>query len=143
MKKLISIFGIFLFVFGINSSFAQVSEETAKEVANKLFSLCEKENYSSASSLLAYHGSDESRLYKDTYKFTNSSEAGEVKRLCNRLKAMIEISDSYDFGSYRNRKSNGQQLQSLDIIFKSGNQKIKNKLTFISINGSAVVLKLD
>lgn len=143
MKKLISVLGISIVVFGLNSSFGQVNEESAKEIANKLFNMCLKENYSSASNLLAYHGSDESRLYKDTYTYSNSTEAAEVKRLCNRIKAMIEISDSYDFGSFRNRKSNGKQVQSLDIIFKSGNQKIKNKLTFISINGSAVVLNLD
>ncbi|MEN8191979.1 MAG: hypothetical protein ABFS12_04140 [Bacteroidota bacterium] len=143
MKTLISLFLVFVLFISMNKISAQVDKKAAKSTANKLFSLCQKNNYSSASSILAYHGSNESRLYKDTYNYSNSSEASDVKRFCKRVKAMIEISDSYDFGSFRKRKMHGKEVQSLDVIFKSGNQKIKNKLTFIEINGKPAIYKLD
>lgn len=133
---------IFAFL-SMNNLNAQINAQNAKDVANSLFELCGKNNYSSAASLLAYHGSDESRLYKSTYNYSNSSEAADVKRFCNRIKAMIEISDSYEFGSFGTKKTHGNEVKSLEVIFKSGSQKIKNKLTFVLVNNNTVVLSLD
>lgn len=143
MKKHISLFVTILTFISFITINAQISEQLAKNVANQLFNSCEKNNYKSAAGFLAYHGADETRLYKETYKYSNSKEASDVKRFCNRLKAMIEISDSYELGKLRSRKIYGKEFQSLDVIFKSGNQKIKNKLVFIDIKGNAVVYKLE
>lgn len=143
MRKHKSIFVIFLTIISFATINGQISEQSAKNVANQLFKSCEKNNHKSAADILAYHGSDETRLYKDTYKYSDSKEASNVKRFCNRLKAMIEISDSYELGKLRSRKIYGKEFQSLDVIFKSGNQKIKNKLVFIDIKGNAVVYKLE
>ncbi len=143
MKKYISLFVTILTFISLNTINAQISEQSAKNIANQLFNSCEKNNYKSVADILAYHGSDESRLYKDTYNYSNSKEASDVKRFCNRLKAMIEISDSYELGKLRSRKIYGQEVKSLDVIFKSGNQKIKNKLIFIDIKGATVVYKFE
>ena len=143
MKNYISLFVTVLTFISFSIINAQLNEQTAKDAANQLFNLCEKNNYGSVANILAYHGSDESRLFKDTYKYSNSKEASDVKRFCNRLKAMIEISDSYEFGNFRSRKIYGNETKSLDVIFKSGNQKIKNKLIFIDIGGKAVIYKLE
>ncbi len=143
MKKYKGLFVIILTFISLGTINSQISEQSANNVANQLFKSCEKNNYKSAADILAYHGSDETRLYKDTYKYSDSKEASDVKRFCNRLKAMIEISDSYELGKLRSRKIYGKEFQSLDVIFKSGNQKIKNKLVFIDIKGNAVVYKLE
>ncbi len=143
MKKHISLFVTIATFISFNAINAQISEQSAKNIANQLFSSCEKNDYRSVADILAYHGSDESRLYKDTYNYSNSKEASAVKRFCNRLKALIEISDSYELGSLRSRKIYGKEVKSLDVVFKSGNQKIKNKLIFIDIKGNPVVYKLE
>ncbi len=59
------------------------------------------------------------------------------------MKAMVEISDSHEFGNFRTRKIHGENVTSLDVIFKSGGQKIKNKLIFILVNNNPVVFRLD
>lgn len=143
MKKHISLFVTILTFISFITINAQISEQSAKSVANQLFNSCEKNNYKSVAGILAYHGSDETRLYKDTYNYSNSKEASDIKRFCNRLKAMIEISDSYELGKLRSRKIYGREFKSLDVVFKSGNQKIKNKLMFIDIKGKPIVYKLD
>ncbi len=143
MKKYISISVILLAFIGSNAINAQIDKQSAINVANQLFNSCKKNNYRSTADILAYHGSDETRLFKDTYNYSNPQEAAEVKRFCKRMKAMIEISDSYEFGSFRSRKMHGHEVKSLDVIFKSGNQKIKNKLIFIAIKGKPVIYRLD
>jgi len=144
MKKLISFFVIiFAIVVSSNVIFGQITEQSAKSVANKFFNACKKSDYGSASVMLAYHGSDESRLYKDTYNYSISEDASDVKRFCNRVKATLEISDSYEFGKFRTKKSHGNEYKSLDVVFKSGSQKIKNKLIFIYIKNSPIIYKLD
>jgi len=143
MKKYISIFVMVSAFIGSNIINAQVDKQSAIKVANQLFNACKNNDYRSTADILAYHGSDEARLYKDTYNYTNSQEASEVKRFCRRMKAMVEISDSYEFGSFKTRKVHGHEVKSLDVIFKSGNQKIKNKLIFIAINGKPVIYRLD
>jgi len=143
MKKYISIFVMIFTFIGFNAINAQIDKQSAINVANQLFNSCKKNDYRSSASILAYHGSDEARLYKDTYNYSNPQEASEVKRFCNRMKAMVEISDSYEFGSFRTRKMHGHEMKSLDVIFKSGNQKIKNRLIFIAIKGKPVIYRLD
>ena len=143
MKKFISFFVIIITIISSNVLIAQINEQSAKSVADKFFAACERSDYRTAAGMLGYHGSDESRLYKDTYNFSIHEDTDDVKRFCNRVKATIEISDSYEFGRFSSRIVHGKEVKSLDVTFKSGNQKIKNKLIFIIVNESPVIFKLE
>ncbi len=133
------IFALAFVMLLVNFVSAQVSEVDAKKTTEKFFTLCKANNFKSSTKLLAYYGADKSRLYKDFYNSSNPDEFKEVKRICKKVNATLLISDSYSFGKFRNRTINGKKLQSLDVVFLSGTQKIKRKILFVSIKGSPAI----
>ena len=135
-KYIITLF--LVFILG-NFISAQVLEVDAKKTTETFFELCKKNDFKSSANLLAYYGADKSRLYKDFYNSNNPDEFKEVKRICKKVNATLLISDSYSFGKFRNRTINGKKIQSLDVVFLSGTQKVKRKILFIKIKNSSAI----
>ncbi len=133
-KKIFVLAIVLFFVLG-NFALAQVTETNAKKATESFFNLCKKNDYKNSAKLLAYYGADKSRLYKDFYNANNPDEFKEIKRICKKVNATLLISDSYKYGKYRTRTINGKKVQSLDVVFLSGTQKVKRKMLFISIKG--------
>ncbi|MDA3862034.1 MAG: hypothetical protein PF445_12500 [Melioribacteraceae bacterium] len=140
MTKLkIVIITLILLIFGTNFSLAQVTVDEAKKATESFFTLCKKNDFKNSAKILAYSGADKSRLYKDIYNANNPDEFKEVKRICKKVNATLLISDSYSFGKFRDRTIDGKKLQSLDVQFLSGSQKIRRKILFIKIKGVATI----
>lgn len=121
------------------SLFAQITEVKAKETVENFFALCKKNDFKNSANILAYYGDDKSRIYKDLFNSNNPDELKEVKRVCKKVTATLLISDSFSFGKFRDRVINKQKFKSLDVIFLSGKQKVKNKVLFIEINGKPAI----
>ncbi|MCK5456362.1 MAG: hypothetical protein KAI45_04490 [Melioribacteraceae bacterium] len=141
MKKnvfiLITIILSLLFVS--TSLFAQINEAKAKATVENFFTLCKKSDFKNASNLLAYNGKDKSRIYKDFFNPNNPDEFKEVKRVCKKVTATLLISDSYSFGKFRDRTIDKKKFKSLDVIFLSGKQKVKQKVLLIDVNGKTAI----
>ena len=139
-KRNLSIFIVLLSLFIFNSLVtAQVSETEAKKTVETLFTLCKKNDFRNSANLLAYYGFDNSRVYKDFFNPNNPDELKEIKRICKKINATLLISDSYSFGKFRDRIIGGKKFKSLDVIFLSGKQKVKEKILFITINGKPAI----
>ena len=129
-----------IFVFLVTSfSVAQVSVDEAKKTTESFFELCKKNDFQNSANVLAYSGADKARLYKDFYNASNPDEFKEVKRICKKVNATLLISDSYSFGKFRDRTINGKKLQTLEVQFLSGSQKIKRRILFVKIKGTAAI----
>jgi hypothetical protein len=135
-KKLLTL--VFLFLL-VGVSFSQVTEEEAKKSTDLFFSYCKVNDFQNSAKLLAYYGADKLRLYKDFYNPNNPDELKEVKRICKKVTATLLISDSFSFGKIENKEVNGVKLQSLEVQFLSGTQKIKRKILFIKIDKTAAI----
>ena len=141
MKKNIFILTtIILSLLFVNTGlFGQISEAKAKKTVENFFTLCKKSDYKNASNLLAYNGKDKARIYKDFFNPNNPDEFKEVKRVCKKVTATLLISDSYSFGKFRDRTIDKKKFKSLDVIFLSGKQKVKQKVLLIDINGKTAI----
>lgn len=141
MKKnlLILITTTLSLLFVSSTLYAQISEVSAKKTVDNFFTLCKKSDFESASNLLAYYGKDDSRTYKDVFNPNNPDEFKEVKRVCKKVTATLLISDSYSFGKFRDKVIEGKKFKSLDVIFLSGKQKVKQKVLLLEINGQITI----
>ncbi len=139
-KKKLVLFTIVLSILLMNVSLvAQITEAKAKETVEKFFKLCKKNDFKNVSNLLAYYGEDKSRIYKDFFNPNNPDELKEVKRICKKVTATLLISDSYSFGKFRDRVIEKKKFKSLDVVFLSGKQKVKQKVLFIEINNKPAI----
>ena len=130
---------LFFVLLTTNFSFSQVSVDEAKKATESFFTFCKKNDFVNSSKLLAYYGSDKSRLYKDFYNSNNPDEFKEIKRICKKVNATILISDSHSYGKFRDKTIDGKKLQLLEVQFISGNQKIKRRILFIKINEKTAI----
>jgi hypothetical protein len=142
-KNLILLLITFTLLFAQTSLFAQITELEGKETVENFFKLCKKNDYKSSSRILAYYGADNSRIYKDLFNPNNPDELKEIKRICKKVTATLLISDSYSFGKFRNRTIDKIKFKSLDVIFLSGSQKVKQKVLLLEINGKPVIFNYN
>lgn len=140
MKNTNKVFLSFItFLIFSSITVAQVIESEAKATAKTFFEICKKNDFKKSATILAYVGADKQRLYKDFYNPNNPDEYKEVKRICKKINATLLISDSYDFGKFKDRKINGKNVQYLEVKFVSGSQKIRRKIFFIKINKKVAI----
>jgi hypothetical protein len=139
VKKRNMIVALIFCLFATNFLIAKVSIDDAKKATETFFELSKKNDFQNAAKLLAYYGADKSRLYNDFYNANNPDELNEVKRICKKVNATLLISDSYTFGKLRDKTINGKKLQTLEVQFLSGSQKIKRRILFIEIDGAPAI----
>ena len=137
MKNTLKISFLVLFFFTINT-FAQnaINEKEVKSSLTNLFNVCKNRNYKSASNYFAYNGKDKSRNQKSSLNYTNKAEQKIVKRKCKKIKAYLDLSDSYE---YANFSSNGNKGK-ISVIFKSGDQELTILFTFVKVGGKTLLL---
>ena len=105
MKKLSIILGLILLASFFTNIKAQTSQETLKQILD--FSKAKK--YVEAAALIAYDGSDETKKFKVPFNAKNENEFNSVKRICKKVKALMDISDSYEIGSAKEEKKVNRQ----------------------------------
>ena len=135
-KNLLILIATLLSLIFVNSTIeAQISEANAKNTVENFFTFCKNNDFKNASTLLAYYGKDKARTYNDFFNPNNPDEFKEVKRVCKKVTATLLISDSYSFGKFRDKVIEEKKFKSLDVIFLSGKQKVKQKVLLLEING--------
>lgn len=127
MKKimLIQIFLVFLIFSGLSAQ-DKINEEEVKSALTKIFDLSKEQNYAEAAKLLLY-----SRNEVRSFNFSDKSEAKRAKRLVKKIKAYLDLSDSYEYESLT--LGTMQKLESADlkVNFKSGDQELTISFLFV------------
>lgn len=133
MKKIQT--ALLLLLFAAASIFAQNNiESSLKNNLTQLFSLSKEKSFDKAAPLIAYSGEDQNRNMKAPFDPSNKDEVNQVKRICKKISALLDLSSKYDFGKFENKKTDGTELYSLDVTFLSGDQKLTTTFTFVKTN---------
>lgn len=117
-----------LVAFFSSITFAQSS---AKANLTSLFELSKAKSYEKAAALIAYDGDDKPRIKKDAFNPANKEELAQVKRICKKISALIELSSKYDFGTSSVKQEGENEIQLLEVNFISGEQKLVTEFSFI------------
>ncbi len=132
MKRITYLNILFLFLFtSMVYSQNELTKSDLKETVSKIFNLCNDKNYEAMADLLLFKDGNKYR----PYNFSNKSEAKKVKRQCKKIKAYLDLSDSYEYDSFIKGKFNNLPSTILNIIFVSGDQKLKISFEFVKLNG--------
>jgi hypothetical protein len=136
MKNTLKISFLLAFLFVINI-YAQnsINVTEVKSALTNLFDLCKNKNYENASAYLAYDGKDVARKEKSSFNYSEKSEKKIVKRKCKKIKAYLDLSDSYEYGKF----SSGGNKADINVIFKSGDQELKIMFSFVKV-GNKILL---
>lgn len=136
MKKTINLNILFLILLSSNF-YAQnnVTETDLKSVVSKIFNLCSEKNYGEMANILLFSDKNELR----PFNYANKSEAKVVKRKCKKIKAYLDLSDSYEFDGFVNQEKNNIHYATITIGFISGDQKLKISFNFVKLNGKLLL----
>jgi len=136
MKKMITIQMVFIFLFVCNiGAQNKLNEQNVKSQLAKIFDLSKDQNYAGSAALFLYNKGNDLR----TYNFKSKSEARAVKRMAKKIKAYLDLSDSYEyesitFGNYKKLPS-----AELKVYFKSGDQKLSISFLFVEHLGNILL----
>jgi hypothetical protein len=121
---------IFLGMPGLE--YAQNTDETAiKAALTNLINLSKTKSFDKAAKLIAYDGEDKNRVLKDSYNPAVKDELNQVKRICKKINALLELSAKFEFGQFKVVNPEGKESFSIDVIFISGEQKLVTNFSFI------------
>ena len=138
MKNTLKISFLLIVLFTINIiAQSSIKQTEVKSALTNLFDLCKNKNYKDVSDYLAYNGKDADRNGKSTFNYANKSERKIVKRKCKKIKAYLDLSDSYEYGDFSTNGNKGN----INVIFKSGDQELK--IVFIFIKTGKKILLSD
>lgn len=132
---------IWMFFFSIiligSNNFAQdkLNENQLKETLTDIFSLSKANNYAQMSKRLLYDEGKELR----TYNPKNKIELKAVKRTAKKIKAYLNLSDSYAYESISYDKYKELPSAEIKVNFKSGDQELTISFIFIEISGSVLL----
>lgn len=118
-------------------------EESAKNTVLTLLQLSENEKFEDAANLIAYKGKEKERVDNDIYNYKESDEAKKVRRICKKINALLNISDSHEFGNFSTKKKSGKNIHIFDLFFISGEQKIRVEFSFVDFNNRLILIDLD
>ena len=137
MKKyLVNINILILFVLFCNSfTEAQITEANVKSALTTIFDLSVKENFIKAAGLILFENGAEKR----SYNAADNSELKTVKRQCKKIKAYINLSDSYEYSNYTQIQIDGMNGAVLEVVFKSGDQKLIISFNFVNLSGKLLL----
>ncbi len=136
MKNILKISFLLVFLYTINiHAQNSVTKSEIKSTLTNLFNLCKTKNYAEASAYIAYEGKDAAKNKKVSFNFTDKSEKKAVKRKCKRIKAYLDLSDSYEYGDFNSSNNHAK----MNVIFKSGDQELMITFSFVK-TGNKILL---
>lgn len=130
MNRIKFVIALLIFVSSISSAlFAQSGDVKSNLVS--LFEFSKAKSYEKAAVLIAYEGEDKARIHKEAFNSANKDELTQVKRICKKISALIELSSKYDFGTPSVKKVGEKEIHSVEVSFISGDQKLVTEFAFI------------
>ncbi len=124
------LFAAAMFAFS-NVFIAQVAgENEVKSALKNLFNYSKAKAYEKAAHLIAYEGEEKDRVQNDSFNPANKEELNQVKRICKKLSALLDLSSKYELGEFSKNSKDGKEFFSLDVSFVSGDQKLVTTFSF-------------
>jgi len=146
MKKIMKSILLVLIVVisGSNILFAQnESENAVKTTLNKLFDFSKSKSYEKAASYIAYDGEDKNRIGKESFNAVNKDELNQVKRICKKISALIDLSSKHEFGKFNIQKDVEKESYTIEVNFVSGDQKLVTSFRFIKTASGLLLADLN
>lgn len=131
-----------MIVAGILSSIT-FAQSSAKASLTSLFELSKAKSYEKAAALIAYDGEDKARIKKDAFNVANKDELSQVKRICKKISALIELSSKYDFGTSSVKQDGESEIQLIEVNFISGDQKLVTEFSFIKTEKGYLLFNMN
>ncbi|MCB9219586.1 MAG: hypothetical protein H6610_09025 [Ignavibacteriales bacterium] len=128
-------FFITLAAFSLISAQNQISEVEVKNSLTKIFDLSKNQNFDALASQILYNEKNEKRAYNKN----DANEAKSVKRMAKKIKAYLDLSDSYEYESLTNLKVDNLPAAELKVNFRSGDQKLTITFDFVKLNGNLLL----
>ena len=97
-----------------------------------LFEASEKSNYKNACDLIVYIGGEEARNYSGKLNAGNVDDLEKAKRMVKKIKAYLDISDSYEILDSKTITKKDREFIAVDVAFKSGKQVLKMQFQFVN-----------
>lgn len=135
-------FLLVIIVFSV-SIFAQSNDERLTESIENLFAVSKQRDYNKVCDLIAYTGSDETRYLSAKLNAKNNYELQQAERIAKKIKAYVDISDSYEITSTDKISEEGGELLHAKIEFKSGKQILEVVFKFVEINEVLLLVEID
>ncbi|MEG8947779.1 hypothetical protein [Rosettibacter firmus] len=144
MKKNIFITLLLIMSLVFKISFAQSSEEKLiKETIINLLNFSKDKSFEKAAKLIAYTGEDKTREYKTSFNPVVAEELNQVKRICKKISALMQVSTNYEFGKVDITKENNMNIYNAELIFKSNEEKLITKFRFVKTESGYLLLSVN
>jgi hypothetical protein len=135
---------LMILFIGKNNCMAQNSNESAvKAILNNLLDYSKSKAYEKAANLIAYEGGDKKRIGKESFNPLNKDEINQVKRICKKISALIELSSQYEFGEFNTMNEGDSEVYNIEVNFKSGDQKLVTSFSFIKTEKGFLLLNIN
>ena len=92
---------------------------------------------------MLYSGKDTKRKYKSSFNANIKSELNSVKRICKKIKAYFDISDSFTFGKLNMVQKENQTWYVQQVSFKSGKQHLSANFSFLKVGNIYLLGKVE
>ena len=140
MKKFICTLFTILIVTTAQTDSTQIKIESAVQ---NIIELSKNRDFVGACDFIAYTGVEESRKFNDKLNSKVSREVESAERILKKIKAYLDISDSYELGNIKTKSKKDHEFEVADIIFKSGKQTLKIEFEFIKVNKKYLLAAIE
>jgi hypothetical protein len=144
MNKRESILVILFLSFFISVISAQPNKE-ADEIKNTLtviFDLSKADDFESTAKYIVYSGDDKGRKFVDTYNYKERREAKDVKRIAKKIKALLDITDKYNFIDFKSETRDANKVYIQMVNFESSGQQLTTKFEFLKVGDKYLLLNV-
>lgn len=135
MKKLVFISIIWTVLLCSINAQNLLGETQVKSSLTQIFNLSKDQNYST----IAHKLLDSKNLRE--FNFKTKSDEKAVKRIAKKIKAYLDLSDSYEYESLTFGKFKNLPSADLKVNFKSGDQNLKISFLFVEFNNKILLAK--
>lgn len=119
------------------------SESAVKTTLTKLFDFSKSKSYEKAASYIAYEGEDKNRVGKESFNAVNKDELNQVKRVCKKISALIDLSSKHEFGKFNIQKDGEKESYSMEVNFVSGDQKLVTSFNLIKAGKELLLTNMN
>ena len=106
----------------------------------KLLMSCVTKDYNIAASLIMYRGTDQSRIGKDTFKYSNPNEANTVNVTCEVINNWLGSSKSYEFISYKQEQTEYGMQYVVEVLFSKQKIGIERHFFYLMDSPKGLIL---
>jgi len=135
MKKM-----IFLSILSLSFTFSliaqtRLNENNIRSALTQIFDYSKNQNFKKLAPLLM----DDEELR--TFDYQNSTDQRAVKRVGKKIKAYLDLSDSYSFESLTFGKFENLSSAEVEVNFKSGEQDLNISFIFVEQENKILLIK--